>query len=508
MALKKPNQAAGSGTPSSPVAPSQAPAAPAAAPEAAPAAGVPEGNLEQRSAAPEAGAVAQPEAGVAPAIPVAAAPAAAAPVAAPAPISAPPESPSVLAERQRGLEIRSLCGRHGMENSFAEGLVTSGATIDATRGAILDHQAARDAATAQNPSVSVMREGADTLLPAIQNALEHRCGLTDKMTDEAMMYRNMSIIRIAEEVLAARGARPAGLPPMELAQRALHSTSDLPFIFANVANKSLRKAFEASPSTWHGISRKTSAPDFKTISRVQLGEAPALVEVNESGEFERGTIGEAREQYALRTYGKILSFTRQAMINDDLSALDRLPLLFGRSAAELMSDTVWALITGNVVMGDGVALFDAAHSNIGTGVLAVAGLNTGRATMRTQTGINGQRINVSPKVLVVPAALETLAQQLTTSVTPQQSSNVNPFQGVFQQVVAEPRLDADSLLQWYLFTDPGALDVIEYAFLSGAEGPVLETREGFDVDGMELKARLDFGAAVLEFRGAYRSSGA
>jgi hypothetical protein len=36
----------------------------------------------------------------------------------------------------------------------------------------------------------------------------------------------------------------------------------------------------------------------------------------------------------------------------------------------------------------------------------------------------------------------------------------------------------------------------------------VETRNGFDVDGVEIKARLDFGAGGIDHRGAYMNPGA
>ena len=46
----------------------------------------------------------------------------------------------------------------------------------------------------------------------------------------------------------------------------------------------------------------------------------------------------------------------------------------------------------------------------------------GRSLMRRQTGLDYQHLNIMPKYLIVPAALETLAQQIvTTSITAQKS---------------------------------------------------------------------------------------
>jgi hypothetical protein len=54
-----------------------------------------------------------------------------------------------------------------------------------------------------------------------------------------------------------------------------------------------------------------------------------------------------------------------------------------------------------------------------------------------------------------------------------------------------------------------ACDTLEYARLAGTdEGPTLEARDGFDIDGVEFKAREDFAAAALDWRGLVWSAGA
>jgi hypothetical protein len=56
--------------------------------------------------------------------------------------------------------------------------------------------------------------------------------------------------------------------------------------------------------------------------------------------------------------------------------------------------------------------------------------------------------------------------------------------------------------------EAGLIDTFEYAYLEGEPGVFTETREGFEVDGMEIKARLVFGAAWIDYRGAYKNPGA
>lgn len=329
----------------------------------------------------------------------------------------------------------------------------------------------------------------------------------------------MTLMEMGRDLLERRGIRARGLSKSEVAgmmlgletRGGLHSNSDFPFILANVANKTLRSAYEAAPQTFKGFCRQTTNPDFKTIARTQWGDAPSLDKVNEAGEFKRGTVGEAREQYALATYGKVVAVTRQTIINDDLGAFTRLPEMFGRAAADLESDTVWGIITSNPLMGDNTALFHSTHGNLaGAGTaITVTSLGDGRAAMRKQKGVNGRFINVQPKYLLVPAAIETTAQQYVTqtNIVFTKASDYNPFANTLQ-VVAEPRLDAASLISWYLAADPAQIDTIEYAYLEGQEGVYLESRVGFDVDGVELKARLDFAAKAIDWRGFWRNPGA
>lgn len=349
------------------------------------------------------------------------------------------------------------------------------------------------------------------------------------LDDNARQYRSRSVLRCAEECLEQRGIRTRDFSKNEIAGMALglvvragfHTTSDFPNILADVANKTLRRGYEVAPQTWATFARRISMPDFKSVKRNQLGEAPALLKVLEHGEFTRGTVAEGKEEFALATWGRIFGITRQAIVNDDLDAFGRMTMSFGRSAKNLESDVVYYQLLKNANMGDGIALFATAHNNLaGTpAAIGIDPLGLGFGAMQKQTGLDGVTyLNVSPRYLLVPPSKITLAMQYTTVINPSvaQASNVNPWAGLLSPI-SEPRLEggvtvdgdtvAGSATAWYLVASPDQIDLVEYGYLDGEDGPVVETRVGFDSDAFEIKCRHDFAAKAIDFRGFFKNTG-
>jgi len=419
-------------------------------------------------------------------------------------------------ERDRVSTIYDLAGRLNLERSFAEDLVKRGTDIGEARRMILDQVAAKSEETRTFSQVSIPLGGRDeqvTRRDAVANALLHRYSPTlFQLEDAARQYRGMTLMELARESLGNAGVNTRGLSRDEVATRALHSTSDFPEILSAVTNKTLRQAYEAYPRTFMLFCRQVLATDFKAMHRVQLGEAPQLLEVSESGEFKRGTLGESKESYKVKTYGRVVAITRQTLINDDLDAFTRIPAMYGNSIAQLESDVVWGIITANPAMADGNALFHNSHKNLaGTGAaLDVGSVGAARAAMAKQTGLDKKTVlNVRPAFLIVPASLELKAEQLVAqNLVPAATSNVVPQSIRTLAPISEPRLDAASETAWYLAASPNQIDTIEYAYLEGQQGAYIETRNGFDVDGVEIKCRLDFGAKAIDWRGLYKNPGA
>lgn len=438
----------------------------------------------------------------------------------PQPANADEQRATADRERERILGIQRRGATLERPQAEIDEAIRSGTTLEAFTAEAVDKRAAAQTVIVdkRDPRVAVGEDlGRKGAAEGLRSALLHRTApQVFKLDDAGRIFRGMTLLEMARRYLEIHGAKTDGLSKREIASMALgfevragqHSTSDFPLILADVAGKSLRASYEEAPQTFQTWARRVTLPDFKPVKRTQMGEAPQLKKVLEGAEFTRGTIGEAREVYELATYGRTFAITRQSLINDDTDAFSRVPTLFGRSARDLESDLVYAHFLSNPVMGDGTALFHANHGNTGAGVISVDNVGAGRAAMRKQKGLDKkQRINVQAKYLLVPAALETKADQFVSqNMLADATGNINVFAGRLQ-AVAEPRLDDDSALQWYLATDPASIDTLEYGYLEGEDGPFVESRVGFDVDGLEIKCRHDFATKAIDWRGFYRSTG-
>lgn len=359
-------------------------------------------------------------------------------------------------------------------------------------------------------------------LEGIENALLHRINPRSELTDNGRQYRSMSLIEIGREHLNLSGMPTQGMDRFRLVTEMLTfrsgmgTTSDFASLMANVATKRLRQAYDENAGTYGLWARRApDAPDFRDINVVQMSAAPDLLQTSEHGEFKYGSMSSGAETYSLITYGRIFSLTRQAILNDDLRGFDRMITAYSASARRLENRLVYAQLTANAALSDGVALFHANHANLSTGAgsaLQASSLATARAAMRKQKGRQSEELNLAPAFLLVPSTLEQTAYQLTSAqYVPATPGAVNEFRAggkTALQPVVETLLDAASTSAWYLAARNQEVDTVEYCYLDGADGPVIETKPGFEVDGTSVKCRLDFAAKAIDHRGLHKAVGA
>jgi len=432
------------------------------------------------------------------------------------------------AERKRCLTIRQMANKVGIAEDFVEDLIARGISVADASAEMIDKLAAKqdgEQGKSRSAHATQVTSQVDQAVlvekrNAMQNALQHRCNPSIKLEDNAREYRGMRLIDMARESIELVGGSVRGMTPQEVARAALgcdrqafraagmHTTSDFPLLLGGTVNRTLRAAYELAPQTWRPLGRQTTVPDFRAVTRAALGDISALEKVNEHGEYKYGTLDEDGAPLKVTKFGKIIAITWEAIVNDDLGAMTRIPQALGAAAAQTESDLVWALILGAVNFVDGTPVFDAAHGNLAApgGAINTTTLAAARAAMRKQKSKAGHFLNIGPEYLVVGPDKELEAYQFTSSnYVPAKNADINDSRNAALTVIVDARITGN---QWYLFAAPGVVDTFEYAYLEGEQGVFTETREGFEVDGMEIKARLVFGGAWIDYRGAYKNPGA
>lgn len=393
---------------------------------------------------------------------------------------------------------------------------------DALMAVVREHRLAVEAKApvhAGHPArVEVTRDSGDTLVRSFRDEIERRVGLIKSPTDAGKAVLGHSMLEMVRNYLGSRGVDTAGMSRSEVVRRGFHSTSDFPNLFANVANKRLLASYAEEQQTWRPLARQRNLPDFKAATDLQIAGQVVPEKILEGGEYKSGTLTEGKATWNLATYGKKITVTRQAIINDDLDALTRVPETLGRGCRLLESNLVWELLTsgasGATVSLDGQALFAAGHNNTftgGTSVISIAGMDGAKVKLRKQSDLAGNRLNLRPAYMVVPVELETTALQFLfpTGYAPAAvtgASGPNPFAGGVELIV-EPRLSDDNTAYWYVTASPNQVEMITFGYLAGEEGPTVTTTEERDPDGVELLVRMDFGCTLSDFRGFVRCAG-
>ncbi|MBF0035803.1 Clp protease ClpP [Citrobacter freundii] len=342
---------------------------------------------------------------------------------------------------------------------------------------------------------------------SVKNIIMARAGKAER--EKENRYSGMTLGELARVSLTDRGIGVAGMGRFEIVGMAFtHDSSDFSYILMDVATKSALTGWDEAAETFDQWTRTGTLPDFKEAHRVGIDSFPTLRQVRPGAEFKYATVGDRGAKIALATYGELFSINRQAIINDDMSFITTVPAAMGSAAKSTVGDLVYGVLTGDTQF-DGSDLFSAARNNLVSGALSVESLSDARAQMKRQKTESGRHLNISPAFLLVPTVQETLADQLLHSLSvPGSDMNANiknPIQNM-ATIVADPRLDDVSEDAWYLTAAKGR-DTIEVAYLDGNAAPYVESTNGFTVDGVTMKVRIDAGVAPMDYRGLMKSTG-
>lgn len=410
-------------------------------------------------------------------------------------------------------ELGQIAERTGLQE-LLPGWIERDITPDVARKEALEKLAD---AVPTTSNISVERDSRDRFKDAHTAGLLQRTGFyrPDDPDFKGVTPERTSLLDLAKRSLQRVGVSTSGPMDSMISRAVSHSVSDFPYLLENVLNKAIQVQYQEADSTFQ---RWCTVRDSYTLeraeSRIIASEAPDLLETPEHMGVKEGSFSDGKQEITTRTYARRFSITRQAIVNDDLSFFETVGRALAMAGRRLPNDLVYDLLALNSgagpAMRDSNNLFDSSnHGNVGTaGALAIGTLGEARKLLRLQTGPNGAVLNIPARVLLVPAALETTAEQLVSDlVIPNAAANLSTDFIRNLEVVADARLDAISATGYYLMAG-SAYPIIEVDFLDGKRTPILIREEYSNVLGVSWTAILDVGAGALDWRGAVRNAGA
>ncbi|MCP4712483.1 MAG: hypothetical protein GY869_27990 [Planctomycetes bacterium] len=439
---------------------------------------------------------------------------------------APPEKSAkeaVAEERQRVASIRTEGGTDAPE--LVVRAIDEGMAIDEFRAELLKvvrsnyQQVSAPGVIIRDNSVSRQTLEAAMLLRGNYNGDEmvKDPDYGDEVTHRAAkLQRSMSLIDMCRHAVAISGGNTVGLDADDLIRTAF-STSTLPQLLGNAANKQLLAGYRMAPATWREWCSIGTVSDFKAHKRLRGVTTGAFAKVGNDGEISHGSYDEEYENLTAYTYAKQFGITRQDIINNDVSSFSQVPAELGRDAAKDLGDLVYTVLLANAAMADSIAIFHASHSNLNTSSsLTSANVTAAIAAFMNQTDKASRPIAIDPTMILVPPALRGTAEGIFqseyliatgvgSSAATVPSTNVN--RGTVKPIV-DPRLSnatftGYSATTWYMVASPvdGAKNV-EVGFLNGVQTPTIKQYDpGVNyVGGIQYQAYFDAGVAAIDFR--------
>lgn len=362
-------------------------------------------------------------------------------------------------------------------------------------------------------NINIIASEEDKIREAASDAILIRSGRSiSKPSEGAMDMRSMSLRDIAVECLYMRGNKYAHrLSDDDLFREAFSPDSQFSSILNNAVTKSMAIAYNSTKTTYQIWTGKGSNSNFRAATHYQISEAGELIKIPQGGEFKFDELIDSGVSKSLMTFGRSFGLSRQALINDDVGLITKVPDAYVRAAARGINKLVYRLLASNAVIYDGLPLFHANHNNIGAdNSIGTASLSEARKAMRTQKNSRGMEVlNLAPRFLIVPSALETDAERLLISPADIEMRNpgvANVFRGSLIPI-SDPELDNYSQLAFYLAADPADIDTIEVTYLNGDEMPKVESRVSFGRLGMEWRIYIDYGVTILDYRGLFKNNG-
>lgn len=276
--------------------------------------------------------------------------------------------------------------------------------------------------------------------------------------------------------------------------------------FANVLGDSITRRLlqvygqRTDLQAWRRVASVTRVNDFRLQERTQMGGYGNLPGVNQGAAYTALTSpGDLKATYAVTKRGGLETLTLEAIKNDDVGAIRRIPVELALAAANTLYEFALDFFRTNPTIYDAAALYTVGKGNLFTTAFSGAQFQAHRLAMQKQVRLSSnKRRGVTPRHLLVPVDLQEAAFD---AFRRDQNNDPDFVQTVQPQVtVVDYWTDAND---WCTVADPMDLPVLEIGFLDGREEPELFVQDMpnvgslFSNDQVTWKIRHIYSGAIL-----------
>lgn len=257
------------------------------------------------------------------------------------------------------------------------------------------------------------------------------------------------------------------------------------------------------------ISANIPFTDFRNRKSSRVGGYGELPIVAENGAYTPLTTpGEEPYSYGPQKRGGIETVSLEAIKNDDVGLITKIPRKLGTAAKRTFAKFVLEFVRTNPVIYDGVSLFHASHNNLQTAALSGPAYQIARKAMKDQVelGVAAERMGIAPALMLYPGDLEDVAFDIF-----QRGTNVDKdFVQSNMPFLAEVWYWTDPN-DWVLIADPNDVDLIEVGFMDDQREPELFIQDSpshgsvFTNDQITYKMKHVYGGVPADFRGFNKS---
>lgn len=265
------------------------------------------------------------------------------------------------------------------------------------------------------------------------------------------------------------------------------TSDDFAYIFGDILDRQLLANYQATPSVYQNFVKISDVPDFRDVKRFTMsGGDNTLDQVPAQGEYPMESLSDGQYSYAVAKYGRKIKLAWETMINDDLGALKDIPQRLGRAAKRTESK----FATGLYVQSDGPndSLYDSDNLISSNPVLSIDSLQSAMELIAQKTDANGEPIMIDQVHLVVPPALEIVANNILQATqleitgnsaggSSSQQMNVANWMRNRLKLSVDPYIPivasgSNGSTSWFMFADPGNnRPALEMGFLRGHRNP-------------------------------------